>query len=145
MGGEKLSEFSTDVLSNDESVRDGARKVAPDLDAKTQKLLDEDDEWQQRTERWKKAQQRREAVKKEKEESKEEEKDGGDRMDEDGGEEEDEAEPDESELMRKNKQWQWTLLRLLRRYDCRLFQKSDGKLDKVVDELKKRRQQVGGE
>ena len=160
MGGEQLSELWTSVLPNEESVRDGARSFAPSLDVKLQELLDEDDEWQQRLERWKKGQQRRDALKKEKETVKEEHKKRDDDDDEDkmavdaaadkddeqqqrqDEEDEEEDEPDESLLLRKDKHRQWRLLRLLRRYDFPLFQKSDGKLDKLVDELKKRRQQA---
>ena len=145
MGGAKLSELWRDVASNEQSVRDGARNFAPDLEVKLKELLDEDDEWQLRVERWKKIQEKRAAVKKEKEQSeKKEEVNSEDRMEEDGGGdgEEDETEPDESELLRKNKQRAWVLLRLLRRSDFALFVKSEGKLDKVVDELKKRRKQA---
>ena len=137
MDSARLSGLWTDVMSNEASVCDSARQFAPDVAAKMQELLDEDDEWQQRLQRWKARQQSKAAVKQEGPEGKDEGKAQADRMDVD-----DEAEPDESELMRKNKQRQWTLLRLLRRYDFPLFQKSDGKLDRVVDELKKRRQQA---
>ena len=138
MGSAVLSALWSEVSPNEEAVRDGARSFAPELEVKLQELLDEDDQWQRRLQRWK----RRQAMKKEKEESKEEEKGSADRMDEDGADDEDDTEPDESELLRKNKQRQWTMLRLLRRADFPLFQKSDGKLDKVVDEMKRRRQQA---
>ena len=129
MGGRALAELWAGVLSNEEAVRDGNRGFAPDVQSRLKELLDEDDDWQERKRRAAERAGRKATAKT---------GSGHTMTDADGGD--DEEEPlDESALLRKNKQRQWTTLRLLRRWDFALFQKSDGSLDGVVEELKRRR------
>ena len=131
MGGEKLAELWGSVLSNEESIV-GNRGFAPDLQAKLSELLEEEDEWQEKKRKAAERVAKREVVKQEGQA-------GGEEAMTDDGEGQEDEELDERSLLRKDKQRQWTLLRLLRRSDFALFQKSDGSLDAVVEELTRQR------
>ena len=138
MGSEALAELWSASPDNEESIRDGARVFAPELQPKLDALLEEEDDWQRR--------KKRAADRKLKQERK-----NGDAAAEASAssaspspeseqmQEEEEEELDESQLLRHNPQRQWTLLRLLRRCDHSLFLRSEGTLDGLVEELKRRR------